>query len=150
MSQMIFNLPQINREATREKVEEVLDKYKIFLLMEPEELQPKITSTFTITPSSMNNQFHSSTEDVAVRRIDMDKQRSDFIKKVQRAVNRLSYEERALVINRYLKKDDIYDYEVYNDLGYSQRKFYRIKARAFYKLAFIMRIEVYQAEVSES
>ncbi|WP_241964521.1 ArpU family phage packaging/lysis transcriptional regulator [Paraliobacillus zengyii] len=144
--QMNFNLPKINRLQTRNAVESILEKYKFFLLMDPEELQPKITASFTITPPTMNNQFHSSTEDIAIKRIDHEKKRRDFIRWVQRSVNRLAYQERTVIINRYLQEDDIYDYEVYNDLGFSERKYYRIKSRAFYKLAFIMHIEVYEEE----
>ena len=35
-------------------------------------------------------------------------------------------------------------YELYNEMGMSESKYYRIKSRAFYKLAFALRIEVYK------
>ncbi|WP_245835694.1 ArpU family phage packaging/lysis transcriptional regulator [Virgibacillus ndiopensis] len=144
--QMTFNLPEIERVATRNKVESVLDKYKMYLLMDPSELEPNVTSSFRLVPAAPNNQFHSSTEETAIKRMDQEKQRKEFLKKIQKSVNRLNYQERSIIINRYLKDDDVYDYEVYNELGYSERKYYRIKARAFYKLAFILRIEVYKQE----
>jgi len=40
----------------------------------------------------------------------------------------------------------MYDYELYNEMGMSESKYYRLKARTFYKLAFILRIEVYKGE----
>jgi len=42
--------------------------------------------------------------------------------------------------------DEPYDYEVYNEMGISESKFYRIREKAFYKLAFALRIEVYKEE----
>ena len=141
--QLTFKLPEIDRDATRTAVESELEKYQMYLLMDPEEYEPKITSSFKLVPSAPSNQFHSSTEETAIKRMDTEKKRKDFLFRIQRAVNRLAYQERSLIVKRYLSNDDIYDYEVYNELGFSERKYYRIKSRAFYKLAFILRIEVY-------
>ena len=141
--QLTFKLPEIDRDATRSAVESELEKYQMYLLMDPEEYEPKITSSFKLVPSAPSNQFHSCTEETAIKRLDMESKRKDFLLRIQRSVNRLAYQERSLIVKRYLSNDDVYDYEVYNELGFSERKYYRIKARAFYKLAFILRIEVY-------
>ncbi|MGH1232317.1 ArpU family phage packaging/lysis transcriptional regulator, partial [Bacillus toyonensis] len=42
--------------------------------------------------------------------------------------------------------EDICDYMVYNEMGMSERTYRRVKARAFYKLAFALRLEVYETE----
>ena len=60
------------------------------------------------------------------------------------AVNRLGYWERAIIIQRYMLQDDVFDYQVYNDLNFSERKYYRLKEKAFLKLALSLRIEVYK------
>ncbi|MCT2535698.1 ArpU family transcriptional regulator [Aquibacillus koreensis] len=133
----------MDREATRNAVEKLLERYNMYLLMDPIDMQPKITTSFTITPPTFTNQFHSKTENLVVNKIDKEKERHDFISKIQKAVNRLAYNERSVIIKRYMEPVNIYDYEVYNDLGFSERKYYRLKGRAFYKLAFILRVEVY-------
>jgi ArpU family phage transcriptional regulator len=142
-TQLSFQLPEIDREATREAVERALEKYRIYLLTVPEERLPKITQTFSIVPPSNTNQFHSSTEDAAAFNIDYAKEKEDHINWVQKAVNRLSHLERGIIIQRYMNLEDVFDYEVYNELGMSERKYYRVKARAFYKLAFVLKLEVY-------
>lgn len=139
-----FNLPEINRKETRDRVEAALEKYKIMLLMNPEELEPKVTSSFHLAPSSPTNQFHSTTEDTVINKIDMENKKENYIKKIMKAVNRLSYLERKIIIKRYLTDEDIFDYEVYNELGFSESKYYRIKSDAFYKLAFLLRVVVYK------
>lgn len=143
MNQLSFVLPEINREATREAVERALEKYRIYLLTVPEERLPKITQTFSIVPPSNTNEFHSSTEDAAVRNVDYERERAEHIERVQRAVNRLNHLERGIIIQKYMKEDDVFDYEVYSDFNISERKYYRLKSRAFYKLAFILKLEVY-------
>lgn len=144
--QMSFNLPEINRKETRDKVEAALEKYKIMLLMDPQDHEPKITASFNIAAAAPTNEFHSTTESIAVKRMDDERRRKQYINRIKNAVNRLNYNERSIIVKRYLDEDDIYDYEVYNELGFSERKYYRIKARAFYKLAFILRMEVYKED----
>ncbi|MYL50271.1 ArpU family transcriptional regulator [Halobacillus litoralis] len=144
MGQLNFNLPEIDREETKKNVEAALEKYQIYLLMDPSEIAPKITSSFKITPPSNNNQFHSSTESTAIDRIDKEAERNEYIDKIRKAVNRLAYKERSIIIKRYMEDEDTLDYLTYNELGLSERHYYRVKSRAFYKLAFILRIEVYK------
>lgn len=140
-------LPEIDREETRKNVEAALEKYQIMLLMNPQEIEPKVTSAFKLVVVVAGNEFHSTTEDVALGRIVMEDEVNKYIKKMQRAVNRLSYLERELIVKRYFDNEDVYDYQAYNELGYSESKYYRIKSDAFYKLAFILKIVVYKEGV---
>ncbi|WP_132371584.1 ArpU family phage packaging/lysis transcriptional regulator [Melghiribacillus thermohalophilus] len=144
---MSFNLPEIDREETKKAVEAALEKYQMYLLMEPIERLPKITTTYTLVPPSNTNAFHSTTEDTAISKVDFEQEKERYMERIRRAVNRLNYHERSIIIRRYLDQEERFDYEVYNDLGMSERKYYRVKARAFYKLAFILRIEVYKKKV---
>lgn len=143
MSQLAFILPKIDREATKAAVEMTLEKYRIYLLMEPEDKLPKITQTFSLIPPTNTNGFHSSTEDAAIQNVDNKNYRENFLIKVQKAVNRLNRREREIIVKRYMDPEEHFDYQVYNDLGHSERHYHRIKARAFYTLALILRIEVY-------
>lgn len=146
MSQLQFKLPEIDRELTKKAVESALEKYRFYLLTIPEEKLPRITPSYSLVPPSNTNEFYSSTEDAVINRVDGEKDRLEYIERIRRAVNRLGARERELIIKRYLEEDEIYDYEIYNDGGMSERRYYRIKARIFYKLAFILRIEVYKRE----
>lgn len=144
--QMSFKLPKIDREATKEAVVSAFEKYRMYLLDEPEEKLPKVTATFSLTPPSNTNENHSSTEDAAVSNVDSERERRQYLKRVQRSVNRLKYSERAILIQRYMTFEDAYDYEIFNDLGMSERTYYRIKGKAFYKIAFMLKLEVFQEE----
>lgn len=141
-------LPEIDRDQTKKNVEEALEKYHFLTLMDPEEFEPKVTASFQLAPSAPTNEFSSTTEDVAIKKIESDIFRRNYIKKITRAVNRLAYHERNVIIKRYFTHDDVFDYQVYNELGFSESKYYMIKSDAFYKLAFMLKIAVYK-EVSE-
>jgi ArpU family phage transcriptional regulator len=49
--------------------------------------------------------------------------------------------ERELIIKRYMCLEEPRDYDVYNEMGISESTFYRIREKAFYKLAFALRIK---------
>lgn len=134
----------IDRKATKNEVKKVLEKYRLFLLAEEQERHPKITSEYSLVPPSKTNKFYSSTERAAIENVDRENERSEYITTISAAVNRLDFSERAILIQRYLTKGEVYDFEVYNDLGFSERKYYRLKNRAFNNLAFALKIEVYK------
>ncbi|KUP37438.1 ArpU family phage packaging/lysis transcriptional regulator [Bacillus halotolerans] len=144
MNQLTLNIPQIDAEATKLKAEKLLDQYRLYLLQVPDDFLPKVTPTYSIVPPSITNEFHSSTEDAALKRLDWEIQRDKFLKRIQKAVNRLSQRERQIIFMLYMKSEEMYDYEVYAEIGMSQRSYYRVKAKALYRLAFALREEVYK------
>jgi ArpU family phage transcriptional regulator len=146
MVQLSFQLPEIDREETKKRVEAALEKYRFYLVTIPEERLPKVTATYSLVPPAHTNAFHSSTESVAIKKADFERERDEYMERIRRAVNRLNKMERELIIKRYMTLEEPYDYEVYNEMGISESKFYRIREKAFYKLAFALRIEVYKEE----
>lgn len=131
-------------EKTKEQVEKHFSEYRMYLLTAPDELMPKITQTFSIEPPSKNNSFYSTTESIAIERVAYEQKRNAFIERTHRAVNRLSARERELITKRYMTIEDVYDYDVYNDMGISESTYYRIREKAFYKLAFSLQLVVYK------
>lgn len=136
---MDFMLPEIDRKATKKAVEAALEKYRIFLLTLKLDQLPKVTQHYSLVPAK-TNKLHSSTEEIAIRNADYEQ----YIQRIVEAVNRLDYWERAIIIQRYMNGEGVFDYAVYNGLGMSHRHYYRLKSRAFYKLAFALEIEVYR------
>jgi ArpU family phage transcriptional regulator len=147
VKQLSFKLPEIDREKTKEAVEAALEKYRFYLLTVPEDQLPKLPASYILeVPPTKTNKFHSSTETAVIDKVDFERERDEYMEWIRRGVNRLSPRERKLIIKRYLSDEEIYDYELYNEMGMSESKYYRLKARAFYKLVFILRIEVYKEE----
>ena len=146
MEKKLNMLSEIDREKTKESVEAALEKYRLYLLREPEENLPKVTATYSLVFPSANNQFFSSTEKAAIDNVDFERERKEYIERIRKAVNRLNYKEREVIIRRYLEDEEMFDYEIYNDVGLSESKYYKLRARAFYKLAIILGIEVYKKD----
>ncbi|MCI1592474.1 ArpU family phage packaging/lysis transcriptional regulator [Heyndrickxia oleronia] len=142
--QLSFMLPEIDREATQANVEKEIAKYRLYCFSVPEERLPKVTSTFSLVPPSNTNAFHSSTEDIAIERIDEQRKKEAYIEYFRKAVNRLPRKERQAFVLKYLGDEELFDYEVYNELGMSESYYHKkFKPRIFYNMAFALRVEVY-------
>ncbi|MGA4710050.1 ArpU family phage packaging/lysis transcriptional regulator [Bacillus safensis] len=142
--QMNLDIPQIDEEKTRFKMEKMMGKYKMLRLQTPEDFLPKITTTYTITPPSFSNQFHSSTEEAALKKMDWEIEREKYMKRIERGINRLTQKERRILVMLYMQDEEMFDYEIYAEMGLSQRNYYRVKNKAYYRLAFALREEVYK------
>lgn len=141
--QMSF-LRDVDGEKTKEAVEAALEKYRIYMLTVPDEYLPRVTQTYSLVPPSKTNAFHSSTESAAIRKVDFERERDEYMNRIVRAVNRLTKLQRELIVRRYMSIEEPRDYDVYNEMCISESKYYRERERAFYKLAFALRIEVYK------
>jgi len=138
-------LPEINRPETEKKVKEALDLARDFIRMgfHPG-IQAKTTPGYSILPPSQTNAFYSSTESAAIKNVDVEVMRREHVERILAAVKRLTKRERELIMVRWFGEDDLNDTEAYVDLDMSHTTFYKIRARAFYKLAFALKLEVYE------
>ncbi|MRB37223.1 ArpU family transcriptional regulator, partial [Bacillus thuringiensis] len=48
--------------------------------------------------------------------------------------------QRDIINKRYLEEEDVCDYMIYNEIGMAERTYRRWKSRAFYNLAFALRL----------
>jgi len=139
-----FELPELDRKRTQAAVEDALEKYQIFKTIAFEEREAGITAGYNERFHGPTNVTSDQTADIATHNIDVQAQRRSYCERIERAVSKLAPRERLLITERYMTEDDeVFDYMVYNDiLRVSESKFYKMKWRAFYKLALILKIEV--------
>lgn len=141
--QLQFNLPEIDRPKTKEAVEKALEAYRFYSLQVSLDRLPSITASYSLAPAG-NSLPSSSTEQAAVANLDYEEKRLKYINWIARAVNRMTKLERTIIYKRYMGDTEMFDYEIYRDLNMSERNYYYIKSRMFYKLAFALKIEVYK------
>lgn len=141
--QIKFALQEIDREATKQAVEQILEQYRMYSLQLSLDKLPSVTANYSLMPSG-KGMVHSAVEGAALENVAYEAKREKFLEWIVNAVNRLNPRERSIIIMRYLGNGEMYDYEVYTELNMSERQYYRIKSRIFYKLAFALKIEVYE------
>ncbi|MNK42991.1 RNA polymerase factor sigma-32 [compost metagenome] len=140
--QLTYELPAVNNEATRKRVEEELDTVRIYRRIGIIRREAGTTSRYEPRVHGSTNTISKTTENHAVWNVDRELLMERKAVMMDKALMCLSELERDLIRQRYLDTDDTYDYLVCGDLGVSERKYRRVKAQAMYKLALALKLEV--------
>ncbi|MDA2638805.1 ArpU family transcriptional regulator [Bacillus cereus] len=147
-------LPKIDRAATQEKLEGILESVRIYKQFGMMRKEMKVTPSYERREYGPTHTVGKQLEDVAISNIQQRK-REEWLEKmafrVEQALSRfgnssVGNNQRDIIVKRYLEDEDVCDYMVYNEIGMSERTYRRMKAKAFYKLAFALRLEVYETE----
>lgn len=137
--------PEIDWKKTRKNAEKAIEKYRIYLLSIDAERIPKITASYSLVPPTNTNTFHSTTEEAAIHNVDYERERTAYIERFVKAVNRLAPKERQAIIMKYLGEEELFDYEVYNELGIGETYYYtKFKPKMLNKLAMALHIEAFK------
>ncbi|MGG1718751.1 ArpU family phage packaging/lysis transcriptional regulator [Bacillus wiedmannii] len=153
MNQLTF-LSKINRTATQEKLESLLEEVRIYKQFGMVREEMKVTPSYELRYHGPTNTVGNPLEDVALENIKRS-EREQYLKnmsfRIDQFLSRLGNGragkiQRDIINKRYLEEEDICDYMIYNEIGMAERTYRRWKSRAFYNLAFALRLEVYEAE----
>lgn len=145
MDQTMCELPKLDRKRTQSAVEGALERYRIFSIMAFEEREAVITASYQERYHGPTNQTSDQTASVAIHNVDASAQRRAYCDWIEQAVKRLHPKERLLIEERYMKQDYIYDYQIYSnvfDPPISEGTYYKLRWKAFYKLALILNLSV--------
>ncbi|EOO28636.1 ArpU family phage transcriptional regulator [Bacillus cereus VD133] len=142
--QLTFKMPVLDEEETKNEVEKVFEKYRMYLSQMPSDILPKVTASYSIVPPSVTNEFNSSTENIAIERIQYEMARDKFMNWVQRAVNRLPKRERQIIYMYYMEEEKGYDPDIMDEVKLGRTTYYKVKGKALLRLAFSLRKEVFK------
>ncbi|SMQ75924.1 phage transcriptional regulator, ArpU family [Bacillus sp. OV166] len=144
---MDFELPELDRKATKRKVEEHLLKYRLFKYLTFEEREASVTASSTPRYHGPTNQTSDQTGEIAIYNVDEQEKRKHFCFRTERAVKHLPPMERFLIEARYMTDVSEYltDYSVYCHKfqpPISAMTYDKIRWKAFYRLALNLNIAV--------
>ncbi|ARK32149.1 ArpU family phage packaging/lysis transcriptional regulator [Halalkalibacter krulwichiae] len=144
---MIFELPELDQKKTKEKVLDMLEKYRIYKYLTFEEREASITAGYNERFHGPTNETSDQTAQIALHNVEEQEKRKAFCDKVERAVKRLPPLERFLIEERYMSdnSDYITDHNIYAfkfQPPISANTYTRIRWKAFYKLALNLNIAV--------
>lgn len=144
---MDFELPELDRKATKQKVEAHLEKYRLFKYLTFEEREASVTASSTPRYHGPTNQTSDQTGSIAMHNVDEQEKRKHFCLRTERAVKHLPPMERFLIETRYMADDSEYltDYKVYFQKfqpPISAMTYDKIRWKAFYRLALNLNIAV--------
>lgn len=134
---------EIDREATRDAVEERLESARLYKKFGFIRRETKTTQSTKPRYHGPTNEVTQPVEEIAIYNVDAEQRMKEQYEQVERAISRLGRLERLIIAKRYMEDEEVYDYNVYSEIHVSERKYYRLKSSAIYKLAFALRIERY-------
>lgn len=140
--QLTFDLPAMDSEQTRRRVEEHLETVRIYRQIGFVRREVSNTPNYEPREFQGTNSISKPAESTAVWNVDKEAELEQKSIMLDKALHRLSKTERELITRRFLEEEEIFDYNVCADMHMSERKFRRVKARAIYKLAFALKLEV--------
>jgi len=142
--QLTFKMPVLDEEETKNEVEKVFEEYRMYLSQMPSDILPKVTASYSIVPPSVTNEFNSSTENIAIERLQYEMARDKFMNWVHRAVNRLPKRERQIIHMYYMEEEKGYDPDIMDEVRLGRTTYYKVKGKALLRLAFSLRKEVFK------
>lgn len=142
-----FELPELDRKATKAKVEEHLERYRLFKYLTYEEREASITASSEVRYHGATNVTGDQTGSIAIYNAELQMQRKQFCERIERAVSRLPKMEKFLIEERYMSVDADYltDFNVYCHKfqpPISIVTYDKIRWKAFYRLALNLNIAV--------
>ncbi|PEF03353.1 ArpU family transcriptional regulator [Bacillus thuringiensis] len=154
MTKQLSFLPKIDRTATQEKLEGVLESVRIYRQFGMIRKEMKVTPSYEVREHGPTHTIGKPLEDVAIANLQQSEHEEwlELISfRIDQFLNRLGNGsagriQRDIISKRYLEEEDVCDYMIYNEIGMAERTYRRWKSRAFYNLAFALRLEVYETE----
>ncbi|MGH0928735.1 ArpU family phage packaging/lysis transcriptional regulator [Bacillus mycoides] len=154
MTKQLSFLPKIDRTATQEKLEGVLESVRIYRQFGMIRKEMKVTPSYEMREHGPTHAVGKPLEDVAIANLQQS-EREEWLElisfRIDQFLKRLGNGsagriQRDIISKRYLEEEDVCDYMIYNEIGMAERTYRRWKSRAFYNLAFALRLEVYETE----
>ncbi|HFK1434000.1 TPA: ArpU family phage packaging/lysis transcriptional regulator [Bacillus cereus] len=147
--QLSFKMPVLDEEETKNEVEKVFEEYRMYLSQMPSDILPKVTASYSIVPPCVTNEFNSSTENIAIERLQYEMARDKFMNWVSRAVNRLPKRERQIIYMYYMEEEKGYDPDIMDEVRLGRTTYYKVKGKALLRLAFSLRKEVFKQKTQD-
>ncbi|MGW5955305.1 ArpU family phage packaging/lysis transcriptional regulator [Bacillus mycoides] len=154
MTKQLSFLPKIDRTATQEKFEGVLESVRIYRQLEMIRKEMKVTPSYEMREHGQTHTVGKPLEDVAIANLKQS-EHEEWLELMSFRINQFLSRlgngcagkmQREIINKRYLEEEAVCDYMVYNEIAMAERTYRRWKSRAFYNLAFALRLEVYETE----
>lgn len=128
-------LPELDRRKTQVTIESMLERYRMFKTIT---FEAKEAGSAYSYPERIHGPTHPYSDQTEV---DVPAARRAFCAAIDSVVDRLDRREQQLVRERYLRRDETYDYTIYNhvfDPPVSKDTYVKIRSKAFYKMALAL------------
>lgn len=121
MLDIFLEVDNIDKKATKENVDELLNLYRRLARMADEEYMPKMTATYSFEIKGNGGSISDQIGEAVSRKFAAQQE----IIKITKAINKLNSYHRQLLFERYMKRRPQTDIMIYVGLNLSESTFYR-------------------------
>ncbi|TCZ76089.1 hypothetical protein E0485_14680 [Paenibacillus albiflavus] len=125
----------------RAPLEKLFSRYRLYKRserMKSPTIETKITPSYEQRLHGNTNTISKPVEDAVLREIEITERRRSYISTVEKAVEMLDEPEREIIEMRYMQKDYICDYHVYDQLGIGNPTYRRRRDAAMERLNVLL------------
>ena len=118
--------PEIDKEATKEKANELLSNYRRLARIADEEYIPKVTASYSFEITGSGGLSESPIEKAIVRK----EFAAHTLKSIAKALNKINAYQRKLIYDKYMCRKEMTDIMIYMSNDMSESTYYRELGRA--------------------
>ncbi|WP_150273186.1 ArpU family phage packaging/lysis transcriptional regulator [Paenibacillus tepidiphilus] len=137
----LSSLPELDRRRTQVTIENMLERYRIYKTVTFEAREAATTYSYNERFHGPTHAVSDQTASIASYNVDVPAARRGYCEAIDSVVDRLDKREQQLVRERYMRRDEMYDYTIYNhvfDPPVSKDTYVKIRSKAFYKMALAL------------
>lgn len=142
---ILDKLPLSVKREIKSKIETELERYRMWKFITFQEREASLTAAWSDSPKGFTGTVSDQTANIAAYNVDEPGHRQRFCERIEKAVSRLPRRERQIIGDRYMQREPVFDYVVYNQLldpPLSEVTYYKIKNRAMAMLALALNIQI--------
>lgn len=134
---LAFDIYLVDEEATKNAVEKYLLQAREYKVTEYIPLEQKIIAGFEPRYGSPYD-VSKPVERIAIQNVDEPERRRRHVERTEKAIARLGSRQQTIIRKRYMDDDNVMDFTVAQEIGYSDRQYRRYKSVALFRLAGIL------------
>lgn len=135
---MRLYLDNVDEKKTIAAAQKILRRYRVKMLTANNDFTPRITSTFVLDVPSSN------VEKAVVRKVDSEREHIEFFNYLNRGLKKLTVMERQIIAMNFLEEEPYYNYQIANELNFSEKTLSRRKNLALIKLGLALNVAVFK------
>lgn len=142
-NQLVLDIYNVNDAETKSAVEKYLLQAREYIITEYIPEEASTTASYSDMPRSYTGITTNQTFRLAAINVDEPMRRKKHIERANKAISRLSKRQQQLINIRYMEDNELFDYEIAMELGFSESTYRRAKSVAILRLASILGLIVF-------
>lgn len=124
--------PEVDVEKTIKNAKRKLREYPRWREVAHDRFTQKVTQTYSFEPRQPQSQPSRPVEKLAIAKVDAHQE----LEAIEMAVNQIiNPTKRRIIYEKYLKSEPLYDFEIYEGLGYESTRYYELLEEALLSFA---------------